>query len=88
MRLEPERLRQAWVQDPASKDGKRFAVLNYDKKFAEDKDISGFDAGKRFYALRTVEMSNIFREVYGNEAMPAPGKNDPFGAPIVDVSIR
>ena len=28
-------------------------------------------------------MSNIFREVFGDEAMPAPGKNDPRIRPLI-----
>ena len=83
MRIEPENLRQAWVEDPNSPDGQRFAILNYDGAFPTDEDIAGFTPGKRFYALRTVEMSNIFREVFGDEAMPAPGKNDPRIRPLL-----
>jgi len=83
MRTEPDNLRQAWLKDPDSKDGKRFAILNYDGKFDPKADIRGFDAGKRFFALRTVEMSDIFREVFGDENMPAPGKSDPKVRPLL-----
>lgn len=83
MRAEPERLRQAWLEDPESRDGKRFAILNYDGAFDASEDVSGFGIAKRFYGLRTVEMSNIFREVFGDEDMPAPGKNDPRIRPLL-----
>jgi hypothetical protein len=83
MRDEPERLRQAWLADPDSPDGRRFAILNYDKRFDATQSVAGFDAGKRFFALRTLEMSNLFRQVFGDEAMPAPGRNDPRIRPLL-----
>lgn len=86
MRNEPERLRQAWLADPESSDGRRFAILNYDQTLCADcatTNVSGFNAGKRFFALRTKEISDIFRSVFGDEAMPAPGRLDPCIRPVL-----
>lgn len=76
-RLRPEDFRQAWLDDPDSPDGQRWQILNFDGHLPNNANAAGFDAGKRFTAFRTVEMSKIFRNVFGDEAMPAPGKRDP-----------
>ncbi len=75
-----ENFRQAWFNNPSSPEGQQWAILNYDGKFQTNeptKGIGGMDAGKRFYALRLKQISDLFRAVWGDDAMPAPGKNDP-----------
>jgi hypothetical protein len=79
-RVQPEVRRQAWLADPASHLGQSWEILNFDNLLATDNAsgrAEGLTWGKRFTALRTVEMSNIFREVFGDEAMQGPGKQDP-----------
>ncbi len=81
---EVENLRQAWLADPDSPDGRRFALLNYDGALGTDGDLSGsFTGAKRFFALRTKEISDIFRSVFGDQAMPAPGRDDPRVRPVL-----
>lgn len=54
-----------WVRDEAVNYG---APLNFD---GESDTVSLM---YRYKAMRTVEMSNIFRDVFGDGEMPAPGK--------------
>lgn len=75
----PGVLRTAWLANPSSTDGQRFAAINFDGAMSTDPavNINGIANGSRYFALRTVEISNIFRSVFGDEAMTAPGKHDP-----------
>lgn len=81
-RAQPEALRQAWLADPNSADGLRWQILNYDGAFSNSSDASGMQSGIRFCALRAKEMSDIFRSVFGDDAMPAPGRQDPRVRPL------
>jgi hypothetical protein len=76
-RQQPEVLRQAWLADPDSPDGLRFQILNFDGALPVTSSAEGFFGGKRFSALRTVEISDIFRSVFGDDFMQAPGRQDP-----------
>ncbi|MEM4247793.1 MAG: PA14 domain-containing protein, partial [Candidatus Nanoarchaeia archaeon] len=55
-------------------------ILNYDGQFA---GLGDMQKGSRYFALRTVQISNIFRSVFGDDAMPAPGKRDPKIRPVL-----
>jgi chitodextrinase len=55
---------------------------DYVKTMGNSDPVTAFDGTTdvnertfRYQAKRTVEISNIFREVFGDEAMPAPGKD-------------
>ncbi|MGC9453056.1 MAG: PA14 domain-containing protein, partial [Oceanipulchritudo sp.] len=61
----------------------RWDIINYDGTWDGTSDAAGLASGKRFFALRSVEMSDLFREVFGDDAMPAPGRLDPRVRPLL-----
>lgn len=75
------RLRTAHAANPQSADGRRYAILNYDGVQSPSGSIS-MQMASRYVGLRTVEISNIFREVFGDQDLPAPGKKDPRVRPL------
>ncbi len=85
MQTMPGVLRAAWLADPNSPDGQRFAAINFDGSMSTNPEVNidGIANGSRYFALRTVEISNIFRLVFGDDAMPAPGKQDPRVRPVL-----
>jgi hypothetical protein len=81
----PGVLRSAWLANPSSPDGQRFAAINFDGSMSTNPatNINGIANGSRYFALRTVEISNLFRAVFGDDAMPAPGRHDPRVRPVL-----
>lgn len=71
-----------WVRQQAeaeiASDTAMGRILNYDGR-----NPKGLLAGKRYFAVRSAQISDLFRAVWGDAAMPAPGKSDPRVRPVL-----